>query len=236
MSRKIRKFESTKISFLQYFLLYLTMSKNNNLLLKIGFITVCIFLLSLWIFFIIENESLGLSLGTYFTILMGSSLRKFYIKLFEEDIFTQYLYLFVLISLIVFAFILNKNHKIEKNRKMVTEKFFIKNKINEMLDTCNYYEAKLYENDLLFKYKKDNSEYLASKDRKTYARFELLKNNPKYDYLVRSFIKCPRESSELVYIFDSEGTLSVILKLKDTDSTRLENLKFYLQQFETDIN
>lgn len=167
---------------------------------------------------------------------MGISLRKFYIKLFEEDIFTQYLYLFVLISLLVFAFILNKNHKIEKNKKMIAEKFFIKNKINAMLDTCNYYEAKLYQNDLLFNYKRDNSEYLASKDINNYAKFESLKNNPKYDYLVRSFIKCPRDSSELVYIFDSEGILSVILKLKDTDCTRLENSKFYLQQFETDIN
>lgn len=100
-----------------------------------------------------------------------------------------------------------------------------------MLDTCNYYEAKLYENNLLFKIKKDNNEYLASKDIKTYSKFASMKHSPKHDYLVSSFIKCSRDSAELIYILDNERTLSVILKLKDTDSTRLENLKFYLEQF-----
>ena len=188
------------------------------------------------IFFIIENKIFGISLGLLFTVMFSSSLLKIYIKLFEKDIFTQYLYLFLIIPIVVFTFILNKNNKIEKKEKAVFRKNFAKNKINSMLDTCSYYEAKLYENNLLFKIKKDNSEYLASKNIKTYSKFELLKLNPKYDYLIPSFIKCSRDSSELVYIFDEEGTLNVILKLKDTDSSKSGNLKFYLEQFQKGIN
>ena len=209
---------------------------NKNLFLKIGFVIVSFSVLLLWLYFIIENKIFGIPLGLLFTIMFGSSLLKIYIKLFEEDIFTQYLYLFLIIPIVVFAFMLNKNNKIEKKEMMIFQRNFIKNKINSMLDTCNYYEAKMYENNLLFKIKKDNNEYLASKNIKTYSKFELLKHNPKYDYLVPSFIKCSRDSAELIYIFDNERTLSVILKLKDTDSTRLENLKFYLEQFQKVIN
>jgi hypothetical protein len=206
-------------------------NKYKNLFPKTVFVTVSFSLISLWLFFIIENNILSFILALSFAILLLSSLRKFYIKLFNDDIFTEYLYLLLVIPIVFFAF-----NKIEKKEKAFAKKIFIKNKVNDILDTCNYYEAKLYENNLLFKIKKDNNEYLALKDIKTYSKFELLKHNPKYDYLVPSFIKCPRDSSELVYIFDNEGTLSVILKLKDTDSTRLHNLKFYLEQFQKVIN
>jgi hypothetical protein len=209
---------------------------NKNLFLKIVFTTVSFLVLFLLVYFLIHDGVFGFVIGAYFTLIMGSLLRKLYIYLFKEDNFTQYLYLFLIIPVIVFAFILNRNNKILEKEKAVFQKNFAKDKINSMLDTCNYYEAKLYENNLLFKIKKDDNEYLASKDIKTYSKFELLKHNPKYDYLVPSFIKCPRDSSELVYIFDNEGTLSVILKLKDTDSTRLHNLKFYLEQFQKVIN
>ena len=208
---------------------------NKNLFLKIVFVIVSFLALLLFLYFLFDNRVVGFFLAICFIIILGSLLRKLYVHLFKEDIFTQYLYLFLIIPIIVFAFILNKNMKNEEKEKIVSQKNFAKNKINSMLDTCNYYEAKLYENALLFKYKRDNSEYLASKDVKTYSKFELSKHNPKYDYLVPSFIKCPRDSSELVYIFDNEGTLSVILKLKNTDSTKLANLKFYLRQFQEGI-
>jgi hypothetical protein len=205
---------------------------NKNLFLKIVFTTVSFLVLFLLVYFLIHDGVFGFVIGAYFTLIMGSLLRKLYIYLFKEDNFTQYLYLFLIIPVIVFAFILNKNNKTEERENSMFQKNFAKDKINSMLDTCNYYEVKLYDDNLLFKIKQDNNEYLASKDIKTYSKFELLKYNPKYDYLVPSFIKCTRDSSELVYIFDEEGTLSVILKLKNTDSTRLDNLKFYLEQFQ----
>jgi hypothetical protein len=209
---------------------------NKNLFLKIIFVIVSFSALSLFLYFLVDNRIFGYILGIYFTLIMGSLVRKLYVHLFKEDIFTQYLYLFLIIPIIVFAFILNRNNKNDEKEKTAFQKNFAKDKINSMLDTCNYYEAKLYENNLLFMNKKDNNEYLASKDIKTYSKFESSKYNAKYDYLVPSFIKCPIDSSELVYIFDEEGTLSVILKLKDTDSTRLANLKFYLEQFQKGIN
>ena len=211
-----------------------TMSKNNNLLFKIAFIFISLLILFLGLYLLLKYKLVGLFLGLYFTFLLGYNLRKFYITRFKEDIFTQYLYLFLIIPMVVFAFIVNKNNKIDKKGMTVSEKTFIKNKINAMLDSCNYYEAKLYENTLLFKPKEDNSEYLASDSIKTYSRFESLKHNPKYDYLVRSFIKCPRDSNQLVYIFDNEGTLSVILKLKNTDNNNLDNLKFYFEELDKD--
>lgn len=209
---------------------------SENRFLKILFAIVSFSVLSLFLYFLIDNGIFGFFLGIYFTLMLGSLLRKLYIHLFKEDTFTQYLYLFLTIPIIVFAFILNKNQKIEEKEKLVFQRNFAKNKINSMLDTCNYYEAKLYENNLFFKIKQDNNEYVASKDIKTYSKFELLKRNPKYDSLVPSFIKCPRDSSKLVYIFDEEGILSVILKLKDTDSTRLDDLKFYLERFQIGTN
>ena len=209
---------------------------DKHLSLKIMFVIVSLLLLMLCVYLLIADGVFGFVLGAYFTLIMGSLLRKLYVHLFKEDNFTQYLYLFVIIPVIVFAFILNRNNKIEEKEKATFQKNFAKNKINSMLDTCNYYEAKLYENNLLFKIRKDTNEYLASEGIKTYSKFELLKHNSKYDYLVPSYIKCPRDSSELVYIFDSEGTLSVILKLKDTDSTRLDDLKRYLEQFQEGKN
>ena len=207
---------------------------NNNLLFKIAFIFISLLILFLGLYFLIKNQVVGLFLGSYFTFLVGYNLRKFYITRFEEDAFTQYLYLFLIIPIVIFAFVVDKNNKIEKKGMTVSEKNFIKNKINAMLDSCNYYEAKLYENTLLFKAKEDNSEYLASDSIKTYSRFESLKYNSKYDYLVKSFIKCPRDSCQLVYIFDNQGTISVILKLKSADNTKLDSLKFYLQELDKD--
>ena len=209
---------------------------SKNLLLKMAFVMVSFSVLLLLVYYFIADGVFGFFMGTYFTITIGGLLRKLYIHLFKEDIFTQYLYLFLIIPVVVFAFILNNNQKIGEKEKFVLKGNFAKNKINSMLDTCNYYEAKLYENNLLFKIKQDNNEYLVSESIKNYSKFELLKHNPKYDYLVPSFIKCPRDSSELVYIFDDEGILNVILKLKDTDSTRLDNLKFYLEQFQKRTN
>jgi hypothetical protein len=203
---------------------------NKNLLLKIVFVIVSFSVLLLFLYFLINDRIVGFFLGLYFTFLVASLLKKLYAHLFKEDVFTQYLYLFLIIPFAIFGFILNKNNKKEEKEKLVFQRNFAKDKINSMLDTCNYYEAKLYENALLFKPKRDNNEYLASKNIKTYSKFELLKYNPKYDYLVPSFIKCPRDSSELVYIFDSEGTLNVILKLKDRYSTSVEDLKFYVEE------
>ena len=207
---------------------------NKNLLFKIAFIFISLLILFLGLYFLIKNQVVGLFLGSYFTFLVGYNLRKFYITRFEEDIFTQYLYLFLIIPIVIFAFVVDKNNKIEKKGMTVSEKTFIKNKINAMLDSCNYYEAKLYENTLLFKVKEDNSEYLASDSIKTYSKFESLNYNPKYDYLVKSFIKCPRDSCQLVYIFDNQGTISVILKLKSADNTKLDSLKFYLEKLDKD--
>ncbi len=203
---------------------------NKNLFLKIVFVIVSFSALSCLLYFLIDDKIVGFVLGTYSTLILGGLLKKLYVHLFKEDIFSQYLYLFAIILFIFFAYILNKNNKKEEKEKMVFQRNFAKDKINSMLDSCNYYEAKLYENAILFKPKKDNSEYLASKDVKTYAKFELSKQNSKYDYLVPSFIKCPRDSSELVYVYDEEGSLSVILKLKDIYSTSVEDLKFYLKE------
>lgn len=202
----------------------------KNLFLKIVFVIVSFSVILLWLYFILGGKVFSITLVLLFTAMFSSSLLKIYIKLFKEDIFTQYLYLFLIIPIIVFAFVLNKNNKKEEKEKLVFQRNFAKDKINSMLDTCNYYEAKLYENAILFKPKKDNSEYLASKDVKTYSKFELSKQNSKYDYLVPSFIKCPRDSSELVYVYDEEGSLSVILKLKDIYITSVEDLKFYLKE------
>ena len=207
---------------------------NNNLLFKIAFIFFSLLIIFLGLYLLLKYKVFGLFLGSYFTFLLGYNLRKFYIARFEEDAFTQYLYLFLIIPIIIFAFIVHKNNKVEKKGMTISEKTFIKNKINAMLDSCNYYEAKLYENTLLFKVKEDNSEYLASDSIKTYSRFESLTYNPKYDYLVKSFIKCPRDSSQLVYIFDNQGTISVILKLKNTDNAKLDSLKFYLEKLHKD--
>lgn len=208
------------------------MNESKNLFLKIMFVIVSSSLISLWLFFIIENKILGFTLGLFFAIIFGSSLRKIYMKLFEEDIFTQYLYLFVIIPIIVFAFIIDRNAKIDEKERIDYQKVLIKNKINSMLDTCNYYEAKLYENNLLFKIKKDSNEYLVSEGIEPYSKFEILKHNSKYDYLISSFIKCPRDSSELVYIFDNQGSISVILKLKNANNSKLDTLKYYLKQLQ----
>lgn len=203
---------------------------NKNLFLKIVFVVASFSVLLLFVYFLIDNRVFGFFLGIYSTLILGGLLRKLYAHLFKEDIFTQYLYLFLVIPIIAFAFILNRNNKIADKEKLTFQKDFAKEKINSMLDSCNYYEAKLYENAILFKPKKDYNEYVASKDINPYSKFVLLKHNPKYDYLVSSFIKCPRDSSELVYIFDEEGTLNVILKLKDIYSTSVEDLKFYLKE------
>ena len=200
---------------------------NKSLFLKTIFVIVSFSALLCLLYFLIDDKIVGFVLGTYCTVILGGLLRKLYVHLFKEDIFTQYLYLFLILPFLVFAYILNKNNK--EKEKMVFQKNFAKDKINSILDSCNYYEAKLYENAILFKPKKDNNEYLASKNINSYAKFELSKQNPKYDYLVSSFIKCPRDSSELVYVYDEEGSLSVILKLKDIYSTSVEDLKFYLK-------
>lgn len=234
MRGKVCNFETFDIIFnqLQFILLM-----NKNLFLKTGFVIASFSVLLFFVYLLIDNRIVGFFLGLYFAVLLGGLLRKLYIHLFKEDIFTQYLYLFLIIPIIIFAFVLNKNnknedenHENEKKEKVIFQRNFAKNKINSMLDTCNYYEAKLYDNAILFKPKKDNNEYLVSKDINPYSKFVLLKHNSKYDYLIPSFIKCPRDSSELVYIFDEEGTLNVILKLKDIYSTSVEDLKFYLKE------
>ena len=117
---------------------------NKNLFLKIGFVIVSFSVLLLWLYFIIENKIFGIPLGLLFTIMFGSSLLKIYIKLFEEDIFTQYLYLFLIIPIVVFTFILNKNNKIEKKEMMIFQRNFIKNKINSMLDKYSVINSLCY--------------------------------------------------------------------------------------------
>ena len=83
-------------------------------------------MLLLWLYSIIENKIFGISLRLLFTIMFGSSLLKIYIKLFEEDIFTQYLYLFLIIPIVVFAFTLSKNSKVEKKEMMIFKGILLK--------------------------------------------------------------------------------------------------------------
>jgi hypothetical protein len=163
----------------------------------------------------------------FFVYLMIEVFKKFYFRKFGENHVAEYF------SYVIFAIsgVLLLVSNFTKKEDIKKENIFLQYKINSMLDSCNIYEAKIYDNAILFKHKKDKYQYLVSKEIRPYAAFELLKSNPKYDYLISSFIKCPKDNSGLVYIYDNQGIVSVILKLKNSSDERVEELKCYLRRF-----
>ncbi len=206
------------------------MFKNKNIFLQVGFIILSVLFIS-WYTSILMSVSKGSwvnLLHLFFIFLYIEILKKVYVRKFGKNIITKYGFsvLFVILALILTVNNFTKKTEIKKNT------ISTRNKINAILDTCNYYEAKLYEKNILFKHKNDNYNYLISEGKKPYATFKLLKYNPKYDYLVSSFVKCPKDSSKLVYIFDEQGILSVILKLKNSNDSQLKALKDYLNEFQ----
>jgi hypothetical protein len=207
------------------------MFKNKNLFFRAGFIILSVLFFSWYISLLmsISNGSWGSLLTRLFFIFIYTEiLKKVYIRKFSEDFITKYGFL----SLFIFSTVILTIDNFTKEKDIKKNNISLKNKINAMLDTCNYYEAKLYEKDVLFKHKNDNYNYLISEGKKPYTTFKLLKYNPKYDYLVSSFIKCPKDSSKLVYIFDEQGILSVILKLKNSNDAQLKALKDCLNEFQ----
>jgi hypothetical protein len=204
--------------------------KNNTLLPKIGFTIISVSLTSCYVFLQIRNSdgSWGDSLiSIFFVSCILDVNKKIFNRKFGHDSKFIYVFWFVFITSVVLLVsdTYTKKGSIEKRNLTA------KNKINSMLDSCNLYEAKVYKNGILFKQKNDSLDYMVSSTIKPYKTFRLLKEYPKYDYLINSYLKCPKDSSELVYIFDNEGTLSVILKLKNPNYDELDDLEDYLKDF-----